>query len=804
MPRLLHDLQSLLKRLREGLFKSLFRARFKYDVFISYSHRDSKEYAVNLKNQLSKLDFSCFIDEEEAPVGSSLDPTLTKALSKTAVLVFLATEWAITRPYIVSEFENFVATGRTIVPINILGTLTNNNEATLTRSPWNAIKDRKLVWLDETDEAFAKKNPSPSIADGIDKLFKYTRRNVRVRIEIIGTAVLVLLAAIGAGFVIKDKADEVKRQTNVADAARQEATKQQGIADEAGKEARRQLTAAKNATEKANQQRQLAETAKHDAETAKEEANRQQEIARAAKDEANKQQQLARTAKAEADRQQTIAHARQLANQAELDRGISSDDLLNSTSTAKRSIELHHTLEGDLALRKSLNLLPLRSDEITYRGKLTAGAASPNATAVAFLSANGEIQIHRRDKNVVSKNKPAAHTLLALSNDGQYFATAGGHTALIQNTDTDQSWDITIFEESNIKAIALSPKGNYLAMIASEDEGLWVEVWERDSRKLIGKPIHGSIDFMQLASLAFSADENILLVVGGNEKKGGAVNGFLRTWVIEEPAPRDSSQQGEKSSSYSFESRSTLRQPLSVNMVAAASKDDYLVTAGDYTAVVWKRTRLGDYEQIARIPLEHSLALAFDPRPRHLHVISQPTGWIDGAPRDVDKTVKIWDTSGQRQNAGTALDEEILGVSFSRNRDLLTTITQAIATEENAFRLWDPLKLDERKQDRIKLSGPRHFAFSGDGNYLAAEDEQGVVQLWNVIDNVAYGSIASNSVLSAIESIESVGTVNSWLWLERERTTSLRLWFMKGKTDRIISFRTRSDYRPARPSKLWV
>ena len=58
MPKLLLDLQSLLKRLREGLFKSLFRARFKYDVFISYSHGDSKEYAVNLKNQLSKLDFS--------------------------------------------------------------------------------------------------------------------------------------------------------------------------------------------------------------------------------------------------------------------------------------------------------------------------------------------------------------------------------------------------------------------------------------------------------------------------------------------------------------------------------------------------------------------------------------------------------------------------------------------------------------------------------------------------------------------------------------------------------------------------
>src|SRR5215510_9365587 len=258
MVKALSTLRSKLNSFRDVLFRSLFRARFRYDVFISYSHRDAKEYAANLKDQLSRLDFSCFIDKEESPPGSSLDPTLAKALRKSAVLVLLATERALTRPYIVSEFEKFAATERTIVPINILGALTKDDEAVLSKSPWSLITERKIVWIDEADDAFAKQKPSPQIADGIDKLFKYTRRNARVRTEIIGTAALVLLAAVIAGFVIKGKAAEVSRQAGLADIARKDAEKQQGIATAAGKEAQRQLALAAKAAREAERQGEVA------------------------------------------------------------------------------------------------------------------------------------------------------------------------------------------------------------------------------------------------------------------------------------------------------------------------------------------------------------------------------------------------------------------------------------------------------------------------------------------------------------------------------------------------------------------
>jgi len=298
MSNVIRSLRASFNSLREAVFNALFRTRFRYDVFISYSHSDARQYAENLKQQLGSLDFACFIDKEESPPGLSLGPTLEKALKKSAVLVLLATERSLTRPYIEMEFTRFVAAKRKIIPINIAGAL---NSEVLTRNPWNVIEDQKLIWIDETPEAFAQQRPSPPIADGIDKLFKYTRRNVRVRAEIIGTAVLVLLAAFGAGFVIKGQAAEVSKQASLAETARRQTKEQQDIAAGAKAEADLQLGRAREATIAATRQREIADAAE-------EKAKQQQELARQATAEAAKQQELARKATIEAERQQAIAN----------------------------------------------------------------------------------------------------------------------------------------------------------------------------------------------------------------------------------------------------------------------------------------------------------------------------------------------------------------------------------------------------------------------------------------------------------------------------------------------------------------
>src|SRR5438105_2110986 len=399
MPNPFTRIRSALNRLREILFKSLFRARFRYDVFISYSHRD-KEYAVNLKKQLGSLDFSCFIDEEESPPGSSLDPTLAKALKKSAVLVLLSTERALTRPYIISEFEKFAATERTIVPINILGALTENEENVLTRAPWNIINTRRLVWIDETDEAFAKGNPSPQIADGIDKLFKYTRRNTRVRTEIIGMAMLVLLAAVGAGFVIKGQNREVSRQASLAEVAKKETENQLGIAKKAGEEARRQVGLAAQATAEAERQGQIAETAKKEAE-------HQQEIARAATAEADKQLGLAKAAKAEADRQQAIAK-----KQLERNRFLLYDSDMNLAGRVHDVGDMGRVYEL-LNVHSPQPSLPKQND---------------------LRSFYWYYLWHNSYRALATLTQPAPITSVAFSPDGQTLASASGDTITLWNT----------------------------------------------------------------------------------------------------------------------------------------------------------------------------------------------------------------------------------------------------------------------------------------------------------------------------------------------------------------------------------
>ena len=705
MPRLLENLRFGLNSLRETLFRGLFRARFKYDVFISYSHSE-KPYAVNLKKQLSNLDFSCFIDEEEAPPGSALDPTLTKALKKSAVLVLLATERALTRPYIISEFEKFAATERTIVPINIRGALSKNDEAALSRSPWNVIPDRKIVWIDESDEAFTKHNPSPAIADGIDKLFKYTRRNVRVRAEIIGTAVLVLIASLGAGFVIKAKTEEVTLQTDRADKAKQKADDQEKIAIDAGIEAEKQLANAARAKADANKQQTIADERKKEAE-------HQQELARRASAEAEKQQKLAKDAKAEADRQLTIGQARQLANQSELDRGTNTDDLLRSTSLAIRSLQLHPTLEGDSAMRKSLNLIPSLIKETPYQRKVDAAALSPNATAIGLLTTKSEVEIQREGKEVVRKSRPAAHSRIALSNDGTYFATAGPRSVLIQETDTEKCWPIEMDDDASIQKIALSSGGKYLAVIDSGDESFRVVVFERESMKPIATK-QGSFEFEEFKSVAFSSRKEELLAVGAFEQRRGSMNGSLSTWLIRPQTLRGNEcvrEDCKEEKTYTFVTQSALRQPISLGMVAIGSDENHVITANENMALVWRRTRLDSYEQIARVPLENPLAIAFDRHAQHIYVVSQPTESSKSA-GETTATLKIWQPSGRGESP-----------------------------EE------DPISIVEFEGFGISDS-------SGDRKHFAVADEQGKVRVRDLTQKVPSDIFVNRSRLRSLESIE--------------------------------------------------
>jgi WD40 repeat protein len=514
MANFIQTLRAAVNRVRETVFRGLFRARFRYDVFISYSHSDAKEYAFNLKQQLSNLDFSCFIDKEESPPGLSLGPTLEKALKRSAVLVLLATERSLTRPYIHQEFETFVAAGRKIIPINISDALTRNNEEALTIAPWKIIKEQKLIWIDEATDAFAKQQPSPPIADGIDKLFKYTRRNVRVRTEIIGTAVLVLLAAFGAGFVIKGQAAEVTKQASLAEIAKQETQKQQAIATQAGDEARKQLA-------KADQARQDAETQTRLANEARDEAAKQQQIAREATAEANKQQLLARQATLEAQRQQAIAE-----QQLQRSRNLLYDSDINLAQRAQESGDMMQ-LKGVLNTYNTtpVNQSDLRGFEWFYYWRLAnykpeiLGPVDDvglieishdgKVLAAVSNSSNGQLKLWQLDgprESVEIKAHRDRITGLAISWDGTRVATASADATI-------KIWDIRDLrliktlrnDRVGVGAVVFSRDGKKLV---SEAYNKTVRLWDLETEKplMTSQPYASAV-----TSPAISPDGNTLV-----------------------------------------------------------------------------------------------------------------------------------------------------------------------------------------------------------------------------------------------------------------------------------------------------
>ena len=485
MANSIQTLRAAVNRVRETAFRALFRARFRYDVFISYSHSDTKEYASNLKQQLSNLDFSCFLDKEEAPAGLSLDPTLEKALKRSAVLVLLATERALKRPYIQQEFETFVAAGKKIITINILDSLTKNNEHALTIAPWKTIKEQKLIWIDEAADAFTKQQPSPPIADGIDKLFKYTRRNVRVRAEIIGTAVLVLLAAFGAGFVIKGQAAEVAKQASLAETARQKTKEQEAIAVQAEARARKELSRAEEARQLADEQTRLANEAR-------DEATRQQQIAKAATAEATKQQLLARQATLEAQRQQAIAE-----QQLQRSRNLLYDSDINLAQRAQESGDMMQlkeflnnyvpTDQSDLrgfewfyywrlANYKPEILGPVDDTgqiEISHDGKVLAAVSN---------SSNGQLKIWRLDGPRESAEIKAHRdriTGLAFSWDGATLATASADATI-------KIWDIRTRDLKLIKTLR------------NDRVGVGSVVFSRDGKKLVSEAYNNTVKLWDL------------------------------------------------------------------------------------------------------------------------------------------------------------------------------------------------------------------------------------------------------------------------------------------------------------------
>lgn len=198
-----------------------------YDIFISYTRADAQEYAGKLFEQLSSLDYSCFIDKKEVPGGRSLNSSLKAALRGSKTLILIGTERALEREYVQLEFAEFSKTTRPIIPINVASALASPKR--LSTQPWNVIKDRDLVWIDETEEAVKTGLPSPAVYEGVQNLFQFTRRNVVRRRWTSVALVTIFIASLAAVWQARNanvQAQNAKTQETLAEQRKLEVEEQ--------------------------------------------------------------------------------------------------------------------------------------------------------------------------------------------------------------------------------------------------------------------------------------------------------------------------------------------------------------------------------------------------------------------------------------------------------------------------------------------------------------------------------------------------------------------------------------------------
>jgi WD40 repeat protein len=168
---------------------------FGYDIFLSYARKDAAGYAAALAVRLRDLDYSVFLDQDDAPASLELTPTLEKALARSRTLVVVVSQEAPASQWVQLEVERFTSThpGRAVAAIDIGSTFANLSTAGTSLA---ALRARNPIWISERPGATETSEPAPATIDAISGLQLHLRSNQKRRWTVRG--VIAALAVFGA------------------------------------------------------------------------------------------------------------------------------------------------------------------------------------------------------------------------------------------------------------------------------------------------------------------------------------------------------------------------------------------------------------------------------------------------------------------------------------------------------------------------------------------------------------------------------------------------------------------------------
>ena len=180
---------------------NLKKSIFGYDIFISYSRKDSLDYAYAIAQYFMKKGFDCYIDQlSSITPGKELPSNIKDAVKRSTAFVLIGSEGAQTSEAIEQEICLFLENNknRPLIPITIAGAI---NE---TAARWYK-KIAGLALIDDSDANLKQGIPAQDVFDRIENALKFTKKGKRLRVVATGIGGISLLL-IGLAIVASMKA----------------------------------------------------------------------------------------------------------------------------------------------------------------------------------------------------------------------------------------------------------------------------------------------------------------------------------------------------------------------------------------------------------------------------------------------------------------------------------------------------------------------------------------------------------------------------------------------------------------------
>src|ERR1043165_4195198 len=396
-----------------------------YDLFISYCRADANDYALRLASRLTKRGFRCYLDQYSASADAELPEDVKDALRHSAGLVIVGSPGALESKAIAEEVAIFSKLSRTILPINVAGTL---KDAT-----WDGLI-AGISRTEETREALDRGRPSRQALTRLNDSVSFKRRNAQLkRVFSLTLAAIAALILAGAALILvfKQQVSAARVQAAEAEQKRLEAV---GLMEEANRqrqEAEATLATTNGRLTEANAALQKAGDDLASAQKSTEQAQAQERAARARAE--------GQTKLAERQPRPAVSQERGAGAAEQLPTNPEAGVLL-----ARDAYTASPTAEAENILRRSLLVSNVRSVMAADEGLVLAEAFDREGKYAATVHKGGRVKVWEArtgkllatltnggaegsDEGAQSQPERYERYVVRFSPNGEYIVTGGLH-----------------------------------------------------------------------------------------------------------------------------------------------------------------------------------------------------------------------------------------------------------------------------------------------------------------------------------------------------------------------------------------